>query len=184
MGAFDKSVLAARRPRAPRGTTLPIRSCRLRRSPADRFVPSSPAWSACRDSCCCIWTRVSRTGGYCSLLKTERLSPYPFPSPCKSHYRTRPAYRRRSIHQWRRARLAVRPARCPPPQIAHGGPADRSPVLRISKKRRGDPENRKLKMRRAGDVEWQDARQVKAEKVRDFSSIVLCGTSQKRLQSE
>src|SRR5437016_12896196 len=70
------------------------------------FVPSSPVWSACRDSCGCIWTRVSHTGRYCCLLlKTERLPPYLFPSACKSHYRTRPAYLHRSIHQWRRARL-------------------------------------------------------------------------------
>jgi hypothetical protein len=37
MGAFDESVRAARRPHAPRGTTLPIRSCGLHRSRADRL---------------------------------------------------------------------------------------------------------------------------------------------------
>ena len=53
-----------------------------------------------------------------------------------------------------------------------------------SKKRSGDPENRKLKMPRARNVKGQESREVKTEKVRNVRTIVLCGASQERLQGK
>src|SRR5580704_4382825 len=53
-----------------------------------------------------------------------------------------------------------------------------------SKERSGDPENRKLKMPRARNVKGQESGEIKTEKVRNFSAVVLRRASQKRLQSK
>src|ERR1017187_3636390 len=79
--------------------------------------------------------RFSGTGSYCPLLKTERLTLYLFLSVRRSHHRTRPAYPHGSIHQWRRARPAVRLVRWPPPRTGHECQADHSPFLRITAER-------------------------------------------------